>query len=333
MKKFLFFFVLTAVTAGCSNPINKSITEYLSVKEIKSISKKDPLFLAFYDRYFENNCYEHFLADKTVRVMYSDITYKRYYEYIKQINDDDFIDAIYEEAEKEWNEKFDNVDQRFDSIINFWQNYLQENAPNTYLHVEFDHADTYYTYSQKGIKLYFKLTPQKGRLRSASFWYSIRTRGDDNSVLSGRAYQIQPFSNPVMLEDRPSFVDTQNAFYKDVVMNRMSVEELKEKYSFGFSIDDVRTDEGIYINMDKLCQEMPADIRMYLKELSGDFGSGADIENIMNNDKDSIIKHYIDKDYISLDEYKITLQNIRMEEIDPMCYNFQRFIVNCKKAL
>ncbi len=299
------------------------------MEEVKSISKKDPLFLAFYDRYFENKCYEGFLKDKTVQVMYSDITYKRFYEYIKQVNDDDFINAIYEEAEKGWNEKFGYTEQKFDSIINYWQCYLQENAPNTYLDVEFDHAIAYNTYSDKSIKLYFKLTPKRGKLRSACFWYTIK---DEKYVrASGIVYQTQAFSNPVVVADKPTHTD--NTFYKDAVVNRLSNEELEKKYSFIFAIDNVKTDEDVYISRDKLYQDMPVEIKLYIKESRGELGTGANIENLLNEDKRAIIKHYIDEDYVFLDEYKTTLQNLRMEETDPLSYNFQKFIVDCKSAL
>lgn len=329
MKKMLLFVALVAITAGCSNPIKKSISEELSLEEIKSISKKDPLFLAFYDRYFENKCYEHFLTDKTVQVMYSDITYKRYYEYIKQINDDDFINAVYEEAEKEWNEEFGYTEQKFDSIINYWQNYFQENAPKTYLDVEFDHAVTYSYYSMRGVKLFFKLTPKRGKLSRAEFWYTIKTNENENIVMSGIARQIHAFSNStIMVEDSYSSNDE---FYKDV--NRLSNEKLKEKYSFNFVIDKVKTDEDVYIDIQGLYQDMPIEVNLYIKELNGVFGEGADIDNIINKDKATIIKRYIDEDYVSLDEFKTMLQNMRMEKIDPMCYNFQKFIVDCKKSL
>ena len=317
---------LVVLTAGCSNPIKKSITEELSLEEIKSISKKDPLFLAFYDRYFENKCYEHFLTDKTVQVMYSDITYKRYYEYIKQINDDDFIDAVYEEAEIEWNEKFGYTEHKFDSIINYWHNYFQENAPNTYLDVEFDHAVAYYYYSLKKVKLFFKLTPKRGRLCGGEIWYYIKTNENENIVMSGMARQIPAFSTPtLMVEDSYEF---QDEFYKDV--NKLSNEKLKEKYSFTFTIYKVETDEGVYVDILKLFQDIPFEVGLYIrKELDGENEKDSDIDD----NKISIIKNYIDEDYIPLDEYKTMLQNKRMEEIDPMCYNFQRFIVDCKRAL
>ena len=225
MRKLLIIIGLMMVMAGCNNPLKKSISEELTMKEVKSISKKDPLFLAFYDRYFENRCYEGFLKDKTAQVLYSDITYKRFYDYIKTINDDGFINVIYDEAEKEWDEKFGYTEQKFDSIINYWRNYAQEKFDN----------DKYYQY----------------------------------------------------LVDIPVEVRMYNT-YKN---------------------------------------------RKKEKELNGEFEKVAEFENFINMYKVSTIKRYIDEDYVSLDEYKTTLQNIRMEKTDPLSYNFQKFIVDCKSAL
>ena len=141
--------------------------------------------------------------------MYSGITYKRFYKYIKKINDDDFTNTIYEE----WNEKFGYTEQKFDSIIDYWQ-------------VKTD-ADAYNLYQIYLNKLYAENMP----------------------------YEIWQY------------------FYQET-HHESSIDE-----------------------------------------------------------KIAIIKRYIDENYVSWDEYKTTLQNIRMEEIDPMCYNFHKFIVDCKKAL
>ena len=311
---------LIIVMVGCNNPLKKSISEELTMEEIKSISKKDPAFLTFYDLCFENKCYEHFLKEKTFQVLYSDLTYKRFYEYVKQTSDKNYINSAYEEAEKEWEERYGYTEQKFDSIINYWQNYVDENAIETYLDIDFDHATPYKGYYDKGVRIYFKLIPRREKLHSVWFGYTIKTKDDTHKiVISETAHHIYSFSEPIVIDDY-IMVYSKNGFYEDVAVNKLSSEELKDKYEFVYSIKDIETDKDGFINEYSLYKEVPFEVGQYIKEPS-------------STRKESVIGKYIDDSFVSLEFYKKDYLKLRMEREDPMCYNFFQYIVDCKKAL
>jgi hypothetical protein len=311
------------VLVGCNNPMKKSITEELTIEEIKTISKKDPGFLAFYDRYFENKCYEGFLKDKTIQVLYSDLTYKRFYEYVLQINDDGFVNSVYDEAEKSWHAQYGYTEHKFDSIISYWQQYVADNSPETYLDIEFDHAAPYKDYYDKGVRLYFKLIPQREKLLSVWFDYTIKLKDEKHKnvicIINQTAHHIYSFSEPIVINDYVR-VYSKNSFYDDVAENKLSSEDLREKYEFEYKINNIETDKDGYINEYSSYKEVPFEVGLFLKDSS--------LKN-----KELVIKRYIDGGYVTLDEYKNSLQNQRMEEKDSMCYNFLKFIVDCKSAL
>jgi hypothetical protein len=115
-------------------------------------------------------------------------------------------------------------------------------------------------------------------------------------------------------------VYSKNSFYDDVAENKLSSEDLREKYEFEYKINNIETDKDGYINEYSSYKEVPFEVGLFLKDSS--------LKN-----KELVIKRYIDGGYVTLDEYKNSLQNQRMEEKDSMCYNFLKFIVDCKSAL
>lgn len=326
MRNFLFIIGLMIVLVGCNNPMKKSITEELTIEEIKTISKKDPGFLAFYDRYFENKCYEGFLKDKTVLVLYNDLTYKRFYEYVQEVCDMSFVNSVYEKAEGEWDTQFGNAEQKFDSIVNHWRKHVIENAIETYLDIEFDHAIAYKGYYNDEIKLYFKLIPKKEKLNNVRFDYIIWTKEDEPKIaITESADHIYRFSQLIKKNDyyevySISQVYSKNSFYDDVAVNKLSSEELREKYSFKYNIHYIKTDQDSRIANVSEFIDVPTLISLYIKDPS-------------LSQKELIIRKYFDENYVLLDDYKEECLKLRRKEKDPMCYNFFEYIVDCKSAL
>ena len=103
-------------------------------------------------------------------------------------------------------------------------------------------------------------------------------------------------------------------------MNKLSSEELKDKYEFVYSIKDIQTDKDGYINEYSLYKEVPFEVWQYIKEPS-------------LARKESVVGKYIDDNFVSLEVYKKDFLKLRMEREDPLCYNFFQYIVDCKSAL
>lgn len=320
MKKILIIIGLIISLVGCNNPLNKSISEELSIKEIKTISKKDNGFLAFYNKYFENICYESFLKDKTIRVLYSDLTYKRFYNYVLQINNEDFVNSVYNEAEQEWNTQFSNSDIVFDSIISYWINHIAENTLETYVDIEFDHAIPYKGYSEDGIRLYLKISPKRENLRYIKFKYKIATKEDNPKIVVNSSINYNhEFSKPIVISNDER-ISNNNVFYDDIKRNKLSNAEIKEKYSYYYDIQAIHTQDEILLPGSSEYKDMPFEIEQYIKSPS-------------LSRKESILKKYYDNNYISLISYKNIYLNQKMEEKDNQCYNFFWFIIDCKNAI
>lgn len=319
MKNFLFTIGLMIIMIGCNNPLNKPISEDLSIKEITSVSKKDPGFLNFYNNYFDNKCYEYFLTDKTLRVLYSDITYKMFYNYVQQINDEQFINSVYNEAENEWNIPYGDSEKFFDSIMNYWWNHVAENSLDTYIDIEFDHAKSYSNLYGNGIRLYFKITPNKGKLHGIRFGYIIKSKEDDTRVLlnSTISYYTE-FSQPIVISGDEK-VYSNNAFFNDLSKNKLSNEDIKNKYSFEYDINMVKTQDDMLLSDVAVFNGVPNEIEQYMKTSS-------------QKTKDDILIKYYGDGYTSLDTYKNLCLISKMKEKDQMCYNFLEYIINCKNA-
>ena len=133
----IYGFILAFVLSACGGPLDKSVTEPLTPEESEEVGQKFPDFVGVYERFIfpeVRKWDDHSLYKQKLKKL----TYGDFME---------FYDLVYhhdwkEQLSREWEEKFDleritrQLDGMVDSLITYWNNYIAENAPSTYVSVE-----------------------------------------------------------------------------------------------------------------------------------------------------------------------------------------------------
>lgn len=95
-------FILIFIALSSCNPLNKSISEELTIADIKSYSEKDSIFRETY--IFVENFKKLTEDDKLLSAKYSEVTYQDIYDYKLFLYDS----ILWEEKEIESNNKRDD---------------------------------------------------------------------------------------------------------------------------------------------------------------------------------------------------------------------------------
>lgn len=123
MKKFLFLLATLFTAYSCSekeSPLGKSITNPLSIEEMKQIIETEPSFTDMYNGYLEG-----LKLSKLDTARFIDITYERLLDFYKM---QDTIDA-YGYTEK-YNRIGKEYQERADDMVDSWIKYLDKNNIN-----------------------------------------------------------------------------------------------------------------------------------------------------------------------------------------------------------
>lgn len=123
MKKILFLLAMLPMIISCQkdgNPIDKSIISPLSIEDIHRVIKDEPLFNKMY-----KNCIENVELTKLDSAKYMDITYSRLLDFFKVQDTINIIDG-----RKECKKRIATYDEKADSIVDRWAEYLKNNNIN-----------------------------------------------------------------------------------------------------------------------------------------------------------------------------------------------------------
>lgn len=125
MKKLLLLSVIVLLTACMSSPLNKSVTEPMSVEELNQVIKTCENFSNLYEQI------EKVIKNSTIteKAAYADLTYKRVYDFMYKRWNTNFL----EEAKAEWEAKFGpyRFYERVDSMSNYWKEYVNVHGQNS----------------------------------------------------------------------------------------------------------------------------------------------------------------------------------------------------------
>ncbi len=335
MKKVIIIIGLALLMVGCNSPLKKSVTEELTTEELKSICDRNPSFLKFYQEFFETPCYQSFLSVKTDQVAFAGVTYKELYDYYCQISNEDYVNSVNIEAEKEWNDKFGYTEKKFDSIIGYWQNYYTGNSPETFLDIEFDHAshDETWAFVEENyhVNLYFKLTPKRdASIKDVMFDLAVKPY-DDKTKVQLFAQSIgynKVFSDQIVVDYRYNFI-LENELYKDLFENKLTNEELNEKYEFEYRIKYVKTEKEGLVDEDEIFKEAP-EVGSYLKMLNWEEDRLSSKDRLLSYSKQSIVREYIDTNYEALDLFKMRYFDEKTKVLNPTCHDFFNYLKQCE---
>lgn len=306
MKKLLFIASLLLIMVGCNNPIKKPITKELTIEEIKSIRNKEPEFLNFYEKFFDNESYKHFLTDKVAQVEYGELTYKKLYEYYQQINDDEWLKNVDNEGVIIWKEKYIGDECKFDSIIDYWENYIDE-----YKNI----IDISFGCYLEG-NVFFNVTPKNHEIYGFVFYYNLVLKETQEIIIEKEKvdYNWIKFSGPNIIDSRVS--------NPNLIRLKSKVEKGNKDWLPG------KTCEFQYkiISLQGDSITIPPYIIMRYFEQKYLNDSINSMEMSIEACKEMIIKEYINNDYISLIKFREDYCSIQEKELNPLCYNYIEYL-------
>ncbi|MBR3064533.1 MAG: hypothetical protein IKG90_02660 [Bacteroidales bacterium] len=287
MKRFFLIVVAIILVSSCSNGLNKSIIEPLSVDELKA-NMKDSTFVDFYSLVQEMS---DWIKESDIRqAQYGDITYRQVRKFMNHYEDT----AYFSKKRKVWKEEYDkvypNYDQQVDSIMNYWRDYTEQYNMDSLVTIEFSKLwKEYYSYSGgiRAVNIGFLITPLKGKIDQLVFRYEMKTKVNNDgsiSVWNGhRCVASAPVSSPKVLYWEADYSDEKK-------LQHLSNEEVKRDYDFNFEIVNVRINGENY--EDKL-KSVPEPVYMAIKYCKPD----------NNYYADDIIKLLIDPNYQDFYDY------------------------------
>jgi hypothetical protein len=332
MKRILIL-LLTVGLFSCNSHLDKTISEPLTVKELKQFIDNDSLF----KRTYKDIVYvrDTVLKSDMEKVKFADLTYDQIFEYMKFSADTAYFKPINEiEVKKEWNEKYGFYKEKVDSISNYWKKYKEEHSLESYAKVELAKIDKeYYSYSGdvKNVKLGFRLTPLKGKIDQIQFGYRIEAKINEKknedtylSIISSihsafdKSWYLttSPFSKPVVRYWEAN--STNEKTFKN-----KTLETFNKEYNIYIEIDKIRKDGVNMSNMSNDDLNIPESVTYHW---------GYENENrecLKNFYVKDIIKEVLGKEY--MDELDYQIQEIRkrwehgdkiLKEKDPLVFEF-----------
>ena len=314
MKKFSFLILSILLIASCSsNGLKKSITEPLSVDELKANIKKDTTFTDFYSEI--QKIREWIIGNDVRQAKYGDITYKQLKRYDKHGRDTTFFNKKGEGWKEEYAKLYPSYDTQLDSIITYWKAYKEQYNMDSLVVIEYDKLwKEYYSYigGIKDVNIGFRITPLKGKIDQLIFRYEMRTKVSNDGSSSSSSYSsiwnthrcvaTSPITKPTTLYWEADYSDEKK-------LEGRSSEDVKRDYDFIIELVNVRINGENY--EDKL-NLIPESVSHYLRWENDEF--------MQDLYKDDIIQELINKDYKTYYEYSRPLIEAEMKSYDPDVY-------------
>lgn len=322
----IYGFALTLALSACGGPLDKPVTEPLTLEEVETIVKK-------YDDFKYE--YEHKIFPKMDKMMdnslekqkYEKLTYGDYIKFRELYFHNDWKERF----GREWEQRFDEdkltgqLDSMVDSIISYWDNYMIENAPSTYVSIELVEIIKSVSESWSGKHLdasaRLKVIPLRGKIDKMSVSYVLyRTDKTDPKTYtiaehlgSGKIEIENPFDEPVIIDSKLSISNNWMNHWYDYVCDTPA-DVLKKKCRLNAPFPDLMVG-GENIEIMALYSKKPSCVYEY-KEAQSDTSSSSYKLN-----REEFIKKYIDKDYCAdKEEYVINRKYQALYEYNPLAY-------------
>lgn len=288
--------------AGCSNCMKKSILEPLNVDELRKALKSDSTFTDFYKDVQE---LREWINKSDIRqAKYGEVTYKRIKKYDNKINDTAYVKDLYSTISGEYYLLYPDYSKQVDSIMQYWQNYRNQNTLDSLVLIEFDDLyKEYYSYSGdiRDVNIGFKITPLKGAIEQLIFKYDMQSKIASTGVLGYGAHRCL-CSSPIY----SSTTKYWECDYSDRdVLGSKSVSAVKRDYAFLIEIIEVRMNGE---NMSERLSMIPQSVSWALKS------SYPEIY------EDDIIKELLDKNYVSFYDFSKPKYEEEYKKIDPLVF-------------
>lgn len=277
---------------ACSSPMEKTVIESLSAKEIDKVAGEDKSFLATYSIVEEKSNYIHTYEDSA---RWASLTYGRLHNFITTIESDELNTPLLSSLRKRWNDLYVRNNAGADSLISYWNDYLDSNNPDSLLTVLYEGIEVErIRNANRGIdtliKAKIKLKSHGLTIDSVLLSYSFDSLVRDTVIFSRR------ISDSSLIKVFPSLsYHTKSAL-------------MAEDSSVTFNSDIISLySNAMCYNMDSLKGNIPECILDYIG------GNGS---------KEQIVKEMIDSNFVSLSAYLRHNAQEYYRQTDSLAYSY-----------
>lgn len=304
MRKIIFLFATALVFASCSNGLNKSILEPLTVDELKANMKKDTSFTKFYSDI--QKVREYVMSSDVRQAKYADVTYKRVYKYDEKSSDTTFINQLREKQQDLYNQKYPSYEHEVDSILTYWKEYKNKYSLDSLVTIKYEELwKEYYSYSHdvKSVNIGFKVTPLKGTIQQLVFRYCIKSKiSNDGSMSTWDSHKCLA-SSPIYSAKTLYW----EADYSDEkYLKNMTSSQVARDYDFNIEIVEVRINGE---NMSEKLELIPDCVSTALRWENDTF-----MEDYYRSE---IVVKLIDSNYLPFYEFFSNALEEERKKIDP----------------
>ena len=119
---------------GCQSPLEKSVLEPLTTKQLDKVAKKDKSFLATYSIVEEK---WNYIASSADSARWRGVTYSRLHNYLNTTKSAELNSPLFDKLRSDWENSYMQSNIAVDSIVSYWKHYLSVNSPDSLLSVTY----------------------------------------------------------------------------------------------------------------------------------------------------------------------------------------------------
>ena len=298
--------IACCVIVACSSIPSKSVFEDLSTEELSKILQETPDFETEY-RHIKNAI----LAFNDIeKAKYSSITWREIYKAYKFSSDTTKFQLLFTQWENEWKETYSKYDGKVDSVISYWHEYMIQNTPERFVHIEFSGIKKNYypyTFDIEDVSMGFRLVPLDGTIEQVKFSYRFSAKIDRLYGEKNYCIITTPFKSPVIRYWKVDYRDNE-------ILERLNSETFKRDYDIHIEITDVRKNGINYSIYDLYMPQSLKDYFMNEYDFMDDFCRA------------NIIREELCPSYQSKDEYLSNQYEHLMKNKFPKEFEFFKIV-------
>ena len=318
-NKIIALFACCLFAISCSNPLDKSVTEQLTAREIDKVVRKDKSFLTTYSIVEERWNHIHSAADSA---RWKDITYNRLHNYLIAIESSQLKSPLVVQLREKWENMYNSHLSDADTIINRWRKYLASYSPDSLVSVSYGGIEVErFKNAQKQIDTLVKakitVTPIKQVIDSIFISYSFTLSDSPANADSSKIYNTLAITKKIRQTHQVKvFPDMSEDVKRKLIANDSTIAfaaEVKDLYSGGKSFCK-----------DSLMNELPKSVKLYFEAESAVDSLSPVFDRIFYIE--NIIRELINSQFLSQSAYiKINAEDY-YREIDTLVFNYINYI-------
>lgn len=298
------------VLLGCTPPMEKSVLEQLTSKELDRVAGKDISFLATYSIVEDKSNYIHTPQDSS---RWKPITYSRLHSYLKSIESAELNSPLFAQLRGKWERMYNSYNAQVDSILNHWNGYLSSNAPDSLLRISFEGVEMERIRNKNKqidtlVKAKIKFKTLRFPIDSFSITYCFSPFEDSSAV------------NTVSYKRRIKDSSTIKVFPALVPDLKKALAKNDSSLMFKYEINSLYSAGKCY-NLDSLKSELPKSVQQLISAEETARTSGSQVFDELYF-REKIIRELVDPGFISQSAYiKINAEDY-YRELDSLVFNY-----------